>query len=486
MADFWGAMFGGRPSSILDSFDAYNNSAKNLAAARNAKIIAALNQIKLQYAPQNAQSEASKNAAEASSAQNTAKYAPQMSLADLAQKHAETIRAYAATKGEELDNVIKKAKANHADESVLNDLQIQRAKIGLLHAQASQASSKAQALVSGTGGKNTAPYLDPKTRLPVSNPYMQQNNPGMSAPSQPLNAPMPSQNSIGAPDASAPIPMPQTSAPQNAPVTSGAPDDSSDTGMPSAPSPQAAAAMPQAVSGPQQAASPPKQSAQSSEITFPGADPSAPNVLAPVGPPDSRGHAGAYMNPHTGEHFTVLSTTGREKVRNQLVALRQAEPYIDDLIKYGSVGKIGPSGANELLPNALGGVPRGVGANYDKSLAAASEHIMVGSQMQKTDKTTEMIHTILNRQNFESRKDYTKRMRVFQQHLKALDQDTKETLDANMMSVDRSALVQNYIEDQYNKLTSDTVDVIRPDGTEGTIPKENLQKALSRGYKRAS
>lgn len=474
MADFWSTIFGGQPTSV---FDTYANTSNVLDTLRKNKIANALSQIKLNYAPQMAQQGADLGAANVSIKQNEAKYAPQMSLADLAQKYAqtkytqaETVRTYAASKGEQLDNVIKQAKANHANESVINDLQIQRAKIGLLHAQASQASSKAQAL--GVGTKKAAPYLD-LSGNPIADPYQQTNNSGIVSPSQ-----APSQNSAPSAGINAAPVIPQSS--QGAPATLATPDNSDNTLPPSTPSPQMPSSLSQGAS--------PSQPSQVPQATFPGANPNAPNILAPVGPPDSRGHAGAYMNPHTGEHFTVLSTTGREKMRNQLVALRQAAPYIDDLIKYGTVGAIGPSGKNELLPNWAGGVPRAVGANYDKALAAASEHVMVGSQMQKTDKTTDMINTILNRQNFEPADAYTNRMRTFQQHLNALEADTKNALNINMMSLDRSALAKNYIESEYNKIKNpDKVIMIDiKTGKKGYVPKEDVKEALaSKQYRMA-
>lgn len=428
--NFLQGLFSGAPPTVLDTLDQLNK-------ARAQRIANALNQIKLNYAPQMAQQAADTGAADVSIEQNKAKYAPQMSMADLAQKHAqtmyeqaETAKSYLQSKGAQLDNVIKKAQASHADESVQNDLQIQRAKIGLLQAQANQASSKAKSL-GGVSAKNAPTYYD-KTGAQIAAPNQQLDNSGMASPSA---AP-------AAPQDNAPTPTQQA---PNAPLQ------------------------------------------QTSEQTFPGADPNAPDVLQSIGPVDSRGHAAAVRNLRTGERFTVLTPTGREKMRNQLVSLRQAVPYIDDLIKYGTVGAIGPSGKNELIPNALGGVPRAVGANYDKSLAAASEHIMTGSQMQKTDKTTDMINTILNRQNFESRADYTSRMLRLQKHLKDLDENTKNALGMNMMSLDRYTGddEQKYLESEYDNLTKGTVDVISPDGRPATVPKENLEKALARGYRRA-
>jgi heme oxygenase len=436
MASPFEALFGGAPERVDPTvgFKSYFNTAGSLNTLRDQRIKNALNQIKLNYAPQMAQQGADLGAANVSIKQNEAKYAPQMSLADLAQKHAATMADRLRSQGEYLDNITKKAEANGAPAKVQAALNLQQAqiKLALAHAQSFLSKGKAPA-----PAKGAPTYLDLK-----GNPLLggaQQ----MGAPQTP---------GMGAP-------------------TQGVPQQ-----------------MPNVASAAQPATQNNATAPQSEEDTFPGADPKAPNILQSVGPSDSRGHAAAYLNPHTGERFTVLTPTGREKMRNQLVALRQAIPYIDDLKKYGTVGKIGPSGKNELLPNAFGGVPRGVGAEYDKALAAATEHVMTGSQLQKTDATVNMVNTILNRQNFESREDYTNRMNKFQQHLKELDENTKNSLGLNMMSLDKytSDNEQKYVTDEYNKITNDTVNVISPDGKEGTIPRSNLEKALARGYKRAS
>jgi hypothetical protein len=431
MANAFETLFGGQPRTV---FDSYNDTASSLNKLRDQRIVNALNQIKLNYAPQMAQSAASKASAEASTAQNTAKYAPQMSLADLAQKHAATIAEGLRSQGEYWDNITKKAEANGAPAKVQAALNLQQAqiKLALAHAQSFLSKGKAPA-----PAKGAPTYYDLK-----GNPLL-----GGAQQMAPTQTP-----EMGAPTQVAPQQMPNVAS-------------------------AAQAATQNNVTVP-----------QAEEDTFPGADPKAPNILQSVGPTDSRGHPAALYNPHTGERFSVLSPTQRTQMQNQLISLRQAIPYIDDLKKYGTVGKIGPTGKNELLPNAFGGVPRGVGAEYDKALAAATEHVMTGSKLQKTDATVNMVQTILNRQNFESREDYTNRMNKFQQHLRDLDENTKNSLGLNAMSLDKytSDNEQKYVTDEYNKITNDTVDVISPDGKEGTIPRSNLEKALARGYKRAS
>jgi hypothetical protein len=423
------------PNVINDAMD----TMKTLEALRAQKVTDALNKIKLQYAPQMAKQGADLGAANVSIKQNEAKYAPQMSMADLAYKHAETVRSYAASKGEELDNVIRRAKANHADESVQNDLQIQRAQLGLLQAQAAQASSKAKAL-SGAPVKGAPVYLDPLTGTPVSGVTPQQAMGDTAA--------VPSAN-----------------------------DNESMTAPESAPSQPAPAAK----------SAPSVDTEDEPEETFPGANPKAMNVLAPVGVPDSRGHPVALQNLRTGERFAVLTPQGREKSRIQLSALRQAIPYMDDLVKLGTVGAVGPTGKNELIPNWAGGVPRGVGAKYDATLNKAVEHVIAGSNLKQTETTLPMIHAVLNRQNWESRQDYTDRMNEFKHHLQNLEKDTTNSLGKGYMSLDKynAESEQKYLENQYNKITKSTVDVISPDGREATVPRENLEKALARGYRKA-
>lgn len=80
MADFWSTIFGGQPTSV---FDTYASTANSLNTLRKQKIANALNQIKLNYAPQMAQQAADTGAADTSIEQNKAKYAPGMSAAAL-------------------------------------------------------------------------------------------------------------------------------------------------------------------------------------------------------------------------------------------------------------------------------------------------------------------------------------------------------------------------------------------------------------------
>ncbi len=446
-------LFSGQPTNV---FDSYASTANSLNTLRKQKIANALNQIKLNYAPQMAKQAADQGAADVTIEQNKANYAPRMSAATLAGLNL-------TNQGKAIDNryapVIKQLEinskqiANAMDSQKFKDLPAQdKADLAFKQAQTSLALAHAHAFL----GKATAPVKGAPTYFDLKG------NPIPAPIQQPMDQPS---QTMAPPSSSAPIPIPD--APPAPQATPNVPQDASAA-------PAASAAAPSAPQPPEQ--------------TFPGADPKAPNILQSVGPTDSRGHAAALYNPHTGERFSVLSPTQRTQMQNQLISLRQAIPYIDDLKKYGTVGAIGATGKNELIPNALGGVPRGVGAEYDKALAAATEHVMTGSKLQKTDATVNMVNTILARQNFESRADYTNRMNKFQQHLRDLDENTKGNLALNAMSLDKytSDAEQKYVTDQYNNITSDTVDVIRPDGTEGTIPKENLQKALSRGYKRAS
>lgn len=446
----WSQLFTKQPNTV---FDAYNHTAGALNKLRDQRIVNALNQIKLNYAPQMAQQGADLGAANVSIKQNEAKYAPQMSLADLAQKHSALLTANLQREGMSYENIIKKAEADHAPEKVMNSLYLQRAQIQQYLAKANALTQKAGA----PNSKNAPTYYDPKTGAPISAPNQQMSAPGAAPP----NAPMPFPTSTPAPQAPnggqgmmtpAATPMAQTNAPE-----------------------------------------PP---ATASEETFPGADTHAPNVLQSVGPTDSRGHPAALYNPHTGERFSILNPTQRTQMQNQLISLRQAIPYIDDLKKYGTVGAIGPTGKNELIPNAWGGVPRGVGAEYDKALAAATEHVMTGSKLQKTDTTAGMVKTILNRQNWESRQDYINRMNKFKKHLEDLNGNTKSSLALNAMSLDKytSDDEQNYVENQYKDITKskdsgngDTVKMISPQGKKFNVPKSEVAEAMKpeNGWKMA-
>lgn len=548
MADFWGTMFGGRPSSILDSYDAYNNSAKNLAGARNAKIIAALNQVKLNYAPQLAQQSVAKGAADVSIEQNQANYAPRMSAATLAGMNL-------TNQGKAIDNryspMIKQLEirkdqiANAISNQKFKDLPAQdQAAMHLQDAQTSLALAKAKAL-GAAPAKGATTYIDDATGHPIpgltdaqahgaepppaniaspnaaptsipasiSKPAtappagaaqgdMPDNTSAPTAPSESapplLRAPLPNvaafkgarPNIVGLPPEepiAAPmgIPMapPVSSAPTPPAATPNVPATSVEaTSTPSAASPPIAPPASGASNAP--SAMPPEP-----EQTFPGANPKAMNVLAPVGVPDARGHPVALQNLRTGERFAVLTPAGREKSRIQLIALRQAIPYMDDLIKYGSKGKFQAAGMSQLLPNSAWGVSRADAVQYNAALNKSVEHVIAGSALKQTETTLPMIHAVLARQNWESPQDYTNRIHEFQHHLQNLENDTGNAMAKGYMSIDRYSAKdeEKYLTNSYNKLMShDSVDVVRPDGTEGTIPRANLEKALSRGYKRAS
>lgn len=94
---FWGAMFGGQPATLLDY---YNRDAQNLAATRLANIKNALGQIQLNYAPQMAQQAADEGAAKVSIAQNAARFAPQLSQLAVQQK--QIMNAMASEKFKEM------------------------------------------------------------------------------------------------------------------------------------------------------------------------------------------------------------------------------------------------------------------------------------------------------------------------------------------------------------------------------------------------
>jgi len=545
MADFWGAMFGGRPSSILDSFDAYNNSAKNLAAARNAKIIAALNQVKLNYAPRMAQQDFQKGAADVSIEQNKANYAPRMSAATLAGLNL-------TNQGKAIDNryapMIKQLEirkdqiANAISNQKFKDLPAQdQAAMHLQDAQTSLALAKAKQL-GATPAKGATTYIDDATGHPIPGLTDAQAHGAEPPPANiaspnaaPISMPPSIPKAAAAPpagaeqddapdDTSAPA-APSESAPpllraplSNAPAPKvarpnivGLPPEEPVTppmGIPMAPpvssapttnaatpsvapaSPAAPNASPVTTTAPASGASNAASAAPpESQQTFPGANPKAMNVLAPAGVPDARGHPVALQNLRTGERFAVLTSAGREKSRVQLIALRQAVPYMDDLIKYGSKGKFQAAGMSQLLPNSAWGVSRGDAVQYQAVLNKSVEHVIAGSALKQTETTLPMIHAVLARQNWESSEDYTNRIHEFQHHLQNLENDTGNAMAKGYMSIDRYSAKdeEKYLTNSYNKLMAhNTVDVIRPDGTEGTIPRENLEKALSRGYKRAS
>lgn len=165
--NFLQGLFQGEPQTV---FDKYAQTANDLNSLRKQRIANALDQIKLQYAPQMAQQGADLGAANVSIKQNEAKYAPQMSLADLAQKHAQTIYENAETaksklmsQGIALDNITKRAEAKNAPQTVLNKLKLQQAQIAMTYAKADAASKAASQ-------KNMQIGYDPTTGLQVQFP----------------------------------------------------------------------------------------------------------------------------------------------------------------------------------------------------------------------------------------------------------------------------------------------------------------------------
>jgi hypothetical protein len=524
MADFWSTMFGGKPRNVLDE---YSDSSKALAEARNAKMIAGLNQIKLQYAPQMAQQSADKGAADVSIEQNKATYAPRMSAATLAGMNL-------TNQGKAIDNryapmikqleIHSKQIANAMDSQKFKDLPAQdQAAMHLQDAQTSLALAKAKALGGGPASKNKPIYSDPNTGEPLASndpraiPYQPSGISGTNT-SAPDGGAAPSVASPSA-DTSGAIPMPSTQAsapmvtPMTAPSVPAAPiiaatnaalplskatqlispqtvtrpphasalappvDSipaiaSSQSVPPSAPN-----AAPMAMTSPQATAPAPdatpvisakqaqiNQTGKFSDASFPGADPKAPNRLEGVGMPTARGVYPAMYNPHTGEHFSVLTPQGRLQMQNQLISLHQAIPYIDDLKKYGTVGKFGPAGINQVLKNTWGGVPIDTAKKYVQALNLATDHVLTASKLQKTDLTTGMIHTILLRGNLESRQGYTDRMNAFQNHLRDLNKNSQRSLNLGAMSTDRFSDddTKKYLDDQYNKAMRIDHDKNRP------------------------
>jgi hypothetical protein len=408
-------------------FDVYNDTATALNKARAQKITNALNQIKLNYAPQMAQQAADKGAANVSIAQSDAAYEPRMNQASLGMKNAQITATQLESAGRRLDNVSKYYQAIGAPQDVQNKLKIQQAQLGLLYAKTKLAGQGGRA-----GQKNAAIYLDPNTGAPVPNPFQSDSN---GEPNSGMPPPSPTSGASAAPP-------PDIAAPMSSPQVDGA--------QRNAPAPPAS--MP--------TIAPTPASADASTPTLPGANPNAPNVLESVGPPDSRGHAAAFRNLRTGERFSVLTPTGRTKMQNQLMAIKQAIPYLDDLKNLGTVGSFGAAGMNKLLPNGWGGVPIGVAAKYDASRDAAVEHMLTGSALNKTDETIGMMKTILTRQNLETGKDYIDRLNHFQTHLRILDDQVKNSLGINMMSLDSPKMEQAFLKNEYAKAIA--IDKTRP------------------------
>ena len=422
-------LFTGQPTTIVD---AYANTASALNNLRKQRIANALSQIQLQYAPQMEQSAASKAAAEALTAQNTAKYAPQMSLADLAQKHAQTIYENAETvksnllsKGIQLDNISKAAEAQGAPQKVQNALKLQQAQIATAYAKANSISNAASQKSMQTG-------YDPTTGLQVQYPKQNYAPPlsGIQNLSPISRTPMIAQQSLG-----------------------GAPGEQMNI---------------------QNAAQEPNK---------------VPNLFLPAGPSSARGVPSGLYNPATKESLSVMTPQQRTQIQNQVTSIKQAKELLPAITAYGTTGKFQATGISKYFPQWAGGVSFDDAAKYDMAKNLGVEHLMTATKLNKTDETINMMKTVISRQNGESREGYTERMNEFNKKLDEINKERLRDLRLGGIPLNESdtSPSQLFLMDSYDKALkargdksslNATVRMIGSDGKPYRIPSNKAEDAI--------
>jgi len=452
----WSNLFTAAPTV----FDAYNNTASALGKMRAQALTNALSQVKLKYAEPEAQQSLSQAIANTGILQNTLKYAPQMSQADLAAKYAQIRNSGLVAQGMRIDNAMKSENFKYLPDKLKLGLALQQAQI---KATLSKVLMNPQHLQTAYDAQTGAPIQVPKTYAGLPSDIAAPSAPG-TAPSPAPSAPPPDNSAPSSPLGSPPAPSDDSTAPDNLLAT---------PQVPAAPLPSLAMPTPSPSALP---SSPPS-----------GGNPQAPDIMVSAGPLSARGQVGALYNAHTGEHYSVLTPTQRTSMQNQLISLRQAIPYLEQLKKYGTVGKFGATGINKFLPNAAGGVPLDVAAKYEANKAGALEHIMTGTKLQKTDMTTQMIDTMLDRQNGESRQGYTDRINRLESHLNDLDSQTSDFLGKNaipLSEIGRNSGAQQFLEQEYTKAAQVGADkngkiaMIGDDGKTYNVPANKVYDAM--------
>lgn len=448
-------LFATPPQSV---FDVYQKTAQGLADLRKTRLANALQQIKLQYAPDMAKGNLDLLRANAAIKQSDAQYEPSMNAADLMLKNL-------SAQGKRIENAMNSEKYKYYPDQLKLDLAFKQAQIkeALAHAQAYLGKAAG-------GGKGAPVYLDPVTKQPVSGITADQAL-GIAPPAQPQQAP--------------------DDADDTGETKNNADDDSQDNSSGSADN-SAPETQPQAA--PESNTSAPAPMAPPAEQTFPGANPKAMNVLAPTGITDSRGHAVAYRNLRTGERFAALTPASRTKLWSQLGSIRQAIPYMDQLIKYGTIGKVEPGGLSQLLPESAGGVSRADAVRYNAILKQSVEHVINGSNLKQTETTLPMIHDVLERKKAESREAYRDRILAYKAHLIDLEKNIADAAGSGIGSVDRytADAEQKYFENENKKLKSqekngDSSGFVRmeaPNGKKYRVPASEVADALKNKYKR--
>lgn len=115
----WSQLFTGQPRTV---FDAYNDTATALSKIRSQKIVNALNQIKLNYAPQMAQQAALQSVAKTQTEQSDAAYEPRMNASLLAGRNLENQQR-------QLQNMMSNEKFKFLPQQLQNGIAMQNAKL---------------------------------------------------------------------------------------------------------------------------------------------------------------------------------------------------------------------------------------------------------------------------------------------------------------------------------------------------------------------
>lgn len=456
MADnFLGNIFNSTPPQNI--FDTYANTRNALDTLRKNKIANALSQIKLNYAPQMAQQAAAQGAADTSIEQNKAKYAPQMSQAELGfknaqiiQEHAQTIATNLLARGRQLENITKAAIAQGAPQSVQNNLALQQAKIKAQLAHVTSVATTASAEKRRQGALyqfNQTVKGIPAAERPA---YIAQHAPQLN---QILNTNLDQANQQN----------PGTQPPQQSMATSSAPAPFNPMGNMNGNAQQQAPNVPPAM------------------IAAPQTNP-----VAPAQAPSALEQQSKFMS---NAKAAGPKATARLNSAIELEKI-MSDPDFDKLAqsasKYaGIAGKV------------KGGLDAWFGSNpkeYNDYLQFKNQYAsMITNIMRQVEglgvqeSTREEIRGNLMQSIDQLSSNPQRALEQYNRtksQLRKLASAASVAAQPTFPGAREKAAGISFADEPKNN--SSMVSVINPDGVEGEIPAENLQKALSRGYKRAS
>jgi hypothetical protein len=432
----WSQLFTGQPRTV---FDAYNDTATALSKIRSQKIANALNQIKLNYAPQMAQQAALQAVANTQIKQSDASYEPRMNAASLGMKNAQIMATNLESAGRRLDNVSKYYQAIGAPQDIQNKLKIQQGQLALLYA-------KAKAL---GGGATTIPQ---SSATPLNSPSAQSTAMGyqsLDPASMATLNPKSAVNTIN-PDTGVQEQIPKGLYDPNAPALLAG------KSFPSQNSSEDSSFIPSVINNPR-----------------------VPNLFLPTGVQTQRGTPEGLYDPATGQSLSVITPQQRTQIQNQVYAIKQAKEMLPAIKAYGTTGKFQASGLSKFLPASGGGVSLNDAAKYEMVKNLGVEQLMTATKLNKTDETINMMKTVISRQNGESREGYSERLDAFDKKLNEISQERNQDLKLGGIPLNDDNSNQAFLIDAYNQALGKSAKSmsVRMVGTDGIIYKIPADKA---------